>query len=321
MLNTSLRRAAGPLVVLAFVVLTAAWWTTSRSCRPASVAHVVQADDGAKYEANTEFLASLYRSMVPNVPVTVNGKPITFFRPQTGDWDWYFDMLKAGTWEPFTFQVYQKHVNQHTTVLDVGAWIGPTALFAASLAKAVVAMEPDPKAFAGLSLNAKLNAFRAPLITKQLCISVQSGKAKFNYRGGNSMSGLETLDSDHPGAKVQHTFDIDCMTLPSLVQSLQLQPPFFVKVDVEGYEASLLPSLAEFVQAERPTMYISLHENVKAFSKAEKAAMLKFFGLFPYTYIRRDGGDNKDFVKWSTATADERFHGEVVATWEDSGAV
>jgi hypothetical protein len=67
---------------------------------------------------------------------------------------------KIESWEPYTFATFSQLVDAETYVIDFGAWIGPTALFLASRAKKVVALEPDPAAFVELQLNAALNGFR-----------------------------------------------------------------------------------------------------------------------------------------------------------------
>jgi hypothetical protein len=56
--------------------------------------------------------------------------------------DIFWDAYEAGDWEPHTVDLFERYLGQTTTFVDVGAAIGATALYAASLAKRVVALVP-----------------------------------------------------------------------------------------------------------------------------------------------------------------------------------
>jgi len=87
--------------------------------------------------------------------VIKNGHPIRFV---TGENHWFWKLYKD--WEVETFRVFQ-HFVPGKVVLDIGAWIGPTALWAAGDAEAVVCLEPTQKAFlnfAGTELQIRSSA-------------------------------------------------------------------------------------------------------------------------------------------------------------------
>src|SRR5262249_10904497 len=58
----------------------------------------------------------------------------------------YWRQLAVGAWEKETFAIFAEHINKKTTVVDIGAFIGATALYAAYLGRRVYAFEPDPVA-------------------------------------------------------------------------------------------------------------------------------------------------------------------------------
>src|SRR5258708_34817363 len=64
-------------------------------------------------------------------------------------WGWF----DSGVWEPETFEIFDSYVTPDTFFLDIGSWIGPTALYAASKARRVICLEPDPIAAAKLRCN------------------------------------------------------------------------------------------------------------------------------------------------------------------------
>jgi hypothetical protein len=75
--------------------------------------------------------------------------------------------VQEGSWEPTTFQVIKAALTAgmgagREVHLDIGSWVGPTALFAALLVPRVLAIEPDPRAFNELHANALLNEALAP---------------------------------------------------------------------------------------------------------------------------------------------------------------
>ena len=70
----------------------------------------------------------------------------------------YWDRVNAGEWEPGTFQFFEDVITPDTHVFDVGAWIGPTALFAVQLGASCTAFEPDPVAYAALEANVAENS-------------------------------------------------------------------------------------------------------------------------------------------------------------------
>ena len=69
----------------------------------------------------------------------------------------FWRKASAGDWEPATFAVLDAHLRPDRDYIDIGAWIGPTVLYAARKARHVWCFEPDPTAFRALSWNLELN--------------------------------------------------------------------------------------------------------------------------------------------------------------------
>ena len=57
----------------------------------------------------------------------------------------FYRKLAEGRWETHTFDALGKYLDADTVLIDIGAWIGVTPFWSAQGAKAVVAVEPDPK--------------------------------------------------------------------------------------------------------------------------------------------------------------------------------
>ena len=67
----------------------------------------------------------------------------------------FWNKVEAGLWEPETLALIDQQITPGTTFLDLGAWVGPTALYAAARGARVIALEADPVALA--QLRAKLD--------------------------------------------------------------------------------------------------------------------------------------------------------------------
>lgn len=166
-------------------------------------------------------------------------------------------------WEPDTFVVL-KHFfknNPEASYIDFGAWVGPTVLFAAQFSEHVYALEPDPLAYSGLVANVDLN----PNIRKRVhlrfgCISSQNGPVEF---GGIGDSTTRTSDS-FPGIGTAglSKWSLNCSTLPDFIHRNKIQKLRLIKMDTEGAELYILPSLTHWLQSlksPKPAIWLSVH--------------------------------------------------------------
>jgi FkbM family methyltransferase len=159
-------------------------------------------------------------------------------------------------WEVETFNIFNRFLNNKSSYLDIGAWIGPTVLYGAHKAKHVYALEPDPVAFQELIFNINLN----PGITSKVtCINAalgeKSGIIKLFQRNslGDSMSSLIPTSSYEKYCEVIAT-SIDELTLNYNIKDIN-----FIKMDIEAGEYFLIPALSKYLKLTRPTLNLSLH--------------------------------------------------------------
>jgi hypothetical protein len=74
--------------------------------------------------------------------VTRDGDDTTFWVndcPQTANHRFWQDYFASGTWEAFTLDTIDTYVTPDSTYVDIGAWVGPTVLWAARRGGRVVA--------------------------------------------------------------------------------------------------------------------------------------------------------------------------------------
>lgn len=170
-----------------------------------------------------------------NRNVTVGPTGTTFRIASTGELDGFWERVERGTWEPETLNAIHEVVSPGDKVIDVGAWIGVTALYAASLGAEVIAYEPDPKAAAEMRVNVALNEGLS-ISLNAVALAVAPGMAllKSNSLGDSASSLVRKAPA------LAATAEVECRAIEKEVEQ-HFAGVRLIKVDVEGYEFELLP--------------------------------------------------------------------------------
>ncbi|MFC3616712.1 FkbM family methyltransferase [Lutimaribacter marinistellae] len=183
----------------------------------------------------------------------------------------------SGSWEPETFAVLDKHLSADRDYLDIGAWIGPTVLYAARRARHVWCFEPDPVAFRHLAWNIELNGLHN-VSAFAAALSTQVGIARMASLGGEAGDSMTSLLAD--GA---HGHDVLTLGWDQFAGAVDLSGVALVKMDIEGAEFAVLPALLDWLRQHRPVLYLSTHapflpEGDRANAMAGLAEALSFYG-------------------------------------------
>ena len=137
-------------------------------------------------------------------------------------------------------------------VWDIGASIGLLSVHAASVARAVVAFEPDPATFRRLQQNLQLNQLRDRVDCRMEALGDRGGDVELRTDGlaGNAPS-VANLGR-HAGVTTAHMTTID-----QLVDST-LPAPTVLKIDVEGAELLVLRGGSRLLSSTRAPRMIFL---------------------------------------------------------------
>lgn len=168
----------------------------------------------------------------------------------------FWHRVANGGWEDMTYQILDRFLRPTQSYIDVGAWIGPTLLYGAHKAKHVFGIEPDPAAYVELVENIELNPLIAPKITLIHAALTDDGKTKRLYvksEPGDSWSSVV------PVLGRQRFYDVHGITMDDLISRYAVGDVNFLKVDIEGGEYALLPSMREYLRDVKPTVHLSLH--------------------------------------------------------------
>jgi FkbM family methyltransferase len=184
-------------------------------------------------------------------PIQLDGSPTKV----DTEHHWFWKDVRAGRWEPETFRVFERWLQPDMIYVDIGAWIGPTVLAASRRVAEVFCIEPDPVAYRFLLTNIALNS-----ITNahpfNLALSASSGIRSiadmYNGELGRSSTSLLAGESKK-GVRTP------ALTWSDWRSFAGIDRVDFVKLDIEGGEFELVPSMTDFLRAERPLLYLSVH--------------------------------------------------------------
>jgi len=169
----------------------------------------------------------------------------------------FWQTLQDNKWEPNTFKIFDQFVKSDKNIIDLGSWIGPTILYNSQLAKHCYAIEPDPIAFEVLRNNVNLNpSFRNKITLFNGCISNQCGVVNlFNNIFGNSMSSM--IDNCKKSC-----IEVPSLTLQKFIEVNNITDCNFIKMDIEGGEVVVLPTIKDYLTIEKITLHLSLHSQL-----------------------------------------------------------
>jgi len=220
-----------------------------------------------------------------------------------GDYSEMWFPARFHDWESGTFHIleYYKNKTKGNIYIDVGAWIGPTVLYAANIYKKVIAIEPDPVAIQRLEENLSVNNYDNIVLIKK-GLSDKNGKSSFGGNGelGNSESTLLVADKEYSSwensvwAKEQresNIIEIETITIETLLLEQNISPSdiSLIKMDIEGGELFVVSALETFLKTYKPVFYISLHY---CFLKIEHIVYIVkiLFCIYENCYIFSDDG-------------------------------
>ncbi len=194
----------------------------------------------------------------PGVAVKVRGpegQPLILCDPAQNYFSFQLFWGGTGYYEPLTQVVLSELLARAGCFLDIGANIGFFSLLAGLQARVpqAYAFEPHPRLYRLLSANLAANGFNH-IQSVPVAISNQVGEISF-YVSGSDMSG--SIES-HFSHKQEKAVTVHTTTLDAFFAEHQGQPPFVIKLDVEGHEPSVLEGAMTFLTRQRPDIVIEV---------------------------------------------------------------
>ena len=162
-----------------------------------------------------------------------------------------------GGWEPDTLKIFQKYLHHGRSFIDVGAFVGPTILYATVAgATKIDAIEADPFAFHQLELNCDYNKESLPPTNLHyLCIANKDGEKALMAADTPSSSGSSTVR--HETALFQWQVKTICLT--TFFKKIGFEGKGLVKIDIEGAESLILDDIQKIGNLKQTAVVLSLH--------------------------------------------------------------
>ena len=198
------------------------------------------------------------------ITVPKKGVEYSFVRTGVEVTDNFTEKIFA-TWEPETFDVFAKVANPNGIAIDLGAWIGTTAIWLCKNFKHVVTVEADRVSV----LNLKDNLHASDCTNTSVCTRPVASKRSQVIFGPRSQHATELNESVSTIKAVSdHRLDytVDSITFKQIVHDCVLRdntlcniPVTFVKCDIEGGEEGVIEDILYYVYHNNCQAYISFH--------------------------------------------------------------
>jgi len=132
--------------------------------------------------------------------------------------------------EPETFAFYRKYVSPEKEVIDIGGFIGTTAIIAYSLnAKKISIIEADPANFQLLKRNCMINYLNDKVELFNICISENSGDiVGFGF--------MDVNNKDTSTKSIGGDRKVITESLRDFLSKRDLKNTNIIKIDIEGAE-------------------------------------------------------------------------------------
>lgn len=189
----------------------------------------------------------------------------------------------GGDFEPEMVQLFRCFISDDDIVLDIGANIGFTAILFGDLAQAVHAFEPSPTTFAFLQKNVERSGLEN-ISCHNMGLGAEAGEFTLTFKADNRSGGFVSDQTETGGGFVNETIVV--RALDEVVESLELPGMDFIKMDVEGFEGSVIRGAQQTLSTYQPAVVLELnHWCLNAF---QRTSVPDFFdqlrATFPILY-------------------------------------
>lgn len=221
-------------------------------------------------------LRAAYYTLMGGYPVHIKGENFLVDTRYIGFWK----NVNRGAWEPESFEFLETYLTQDDVYIDIGAWVGPTAMFAAKKSKKVICFEPDPIAYNVLTQNIRGNQLKN-IDYFNVAVAHYNGTSTMSSAGKTLGDTMTSLVTDHTG---KDSFQTLVMSWNRIVEYLDLESVKMIKIDVEGAEFELIPSMIPYLKKYKPVLWLSIHPTFIDESERRVARLVECLSFYNNCY-------------------------------------
>lgn len=167
----------------------------------------------------------------------------------------------CGGFEEGTLQFFDAVLPECRRMIDFGAFIGFTSLYAAAAGAEVFSFEPSPTNYALLAANVAANPSLAPRIHLHHH-AVGAHNATLPLFGkGHADSGASLFQDVQRATLVRGRSEavVPVRAAADVLDEIGLDDATLLKIDIEAAEYAVLPAIADLLARRRPFLHISFH--------------------------------------------------------------
>jgi FkbM family methyltransferase len=208
--------------------------------------------------------------------------------------------LALGTYEVPIQELFAQQLKAGHIFYDIGANVGFFSIIAAQLVGdtgKVYAFEPGEGNAQSIRHNAQLNNFSQIEVIEK-AVSHTSGQGQLllaKYSGGHA---LATADAP-PDLAGKAT--VDLVSIDDLIAQNKIEPPNFVKVDVEGAELDVLKGMTETIKTYQPTVIYEVDDGDRTAYESKYRELANFFERLNYRVTQIE--NSYDTIDWCVGHA------------------
>ena len=176
-------------------------------------------------------------------------------------------------WEQNDLDFFSQIAEENKIFIDIGAWIGPYTLIAASMGMKVYAFEPDKVAFQELKKNIELNNFKHNPEIFNFGLSKTDSKA-YLYSNTNDFGKSESGLINYKNEKNTKQTEIELKNFLQEIYKIKNKNLNYsikvIKIDIEGGEFLFEKDIYDLVKLEKIYCIFSYHHMVFNKNKFKK---------------------------------------------------
>jgi FkbM family methyltransferase len=197
-------------------------------------------------------------------------------------------------WEDDTFEIFDKCLSTDKIFIDIGGWIGTTAMYGSRKSKHVYSIEADNGSFNDMMINLKTNCKNNYTLINKAIYNIDNIKIKFgknihleNSKLNDSTSHIYSADENTNDYYLAETITIEHIIKEYQINISEIS---LIKVDIEGGEENILNELYDMHIKYNTPLYISFHhtwwkdKNLDRFTFLSSDVKNKIIQN-PFTYI------------------------------------
>tara|TARA_Y100000593_G_scaffold94477_1_gene193763 strand:+ start:3661 stop:4533 length:873 start_codon:yes stop_codon:yes gene_type:complete len=200
--------------------------------------------------------------------LTVDVLDINYHRwqhPMQGSWELHelFNHTKL--------EYLSKLIKLNSVAIDIGAHTGNMSVGYSLFADKVIAFEPNPATFEVLEKNSKLNP---KIVPYNLGCSDEEGTIEFHYSDPGFNNGGYATKTEFGIGVTGHNVPIEvyCVNVDNFIKELHSDDYNnigFIKIDCEGHDKEILPTLKNIVEKNKPIIQTEIYDGLNLGEKQQ----------------------------------------------------